>query len=117
REIFLEEEKKFGEESPYRIGIWRALALAAMTDEDREEWISKIIEVYQNPDNEDRIHAAESMAKLGVSPYTVDPEMTQTILNKDTGVLQVFTLWGTHYTSSDMNIETSPKTTLLNILA
>src|SRR5690625_3674895 len=70
--VFKAENEEFGQEEGYRIGIWRVLALASRTDEQRDFWISKIKEVYENDRASDKIHALESLAKLGISVET-DP--------------------------------------------
>jgi solute:Na+ symporter, SSS family len=49
-----------------RVGIWRTLA-AAESSERRAKWVAKLREVMLTPGLPDRIHAAESLAKLGVS--------------------------------------------------
>lgn len=116
RDIFIQEERKFGDESPYRIGIWRVLTKASMTDAEREKWIQNIVDVYKDPSSEDRNHAAETLAKLDVSPYTDAPGITREILNKEFGVLQIFTTWGTQYSLPDITSNFSPKAQLLNIL-
>ena len=49
-----------------RVGIWRTLALAA-SSENRAPWVARLREVMLTPGLPDRIHSAESLAKLGVS--------------------------------------------------
>jgi SSS family solute:Na+ symporter len=48
-----------------RVGIWRTLAMAE-TPERRKQWVSKLRGVMLEPGLPDRIHAAESLSKLGV---------------------------------------------------
>ena len=52
----------------YRIGIWRVLSRAAIQEEQRSEWIAKIRDVFLDEEAPDRLHAAETLGKLG---YTV----------------------------------------------
>ena len=51
-----------GGEPQYRIGIWRVLAQAAQTDQQREPWITKIVAAFRDPRSPDRLHAAETQA-------------------------------------------------------
>ena len=51
-----------GGEPQYRIGIWRVLARAANTEEERDEWIGKIHDVFKDPSSPDRLCAAETLA-------------------------------------------------------
>jgi SSS family solute:Na+ symporter len=54
-----------GEEPQYRIGIWRVLAQAARSDREREPWIAKILAAFHDTRGPDRLHAAETLGKLG----------------------------------------------------
>jgi hypothetical protein len=49
-----------------RVGIWRTLAAAEPADR-RGPWIARLREVMLTPGLPDRVHAAESLAKLSVS--------------------------------------------------
>ena len=49
-----------------RIGLWRALAAAAPSPEIRRHYVDQIAAVFLGRDNPDRIHAIESLCKLGV---------------------------------------------------
>jgi SSS family solute:Na+ symporter len=65
RDVFLAELKAHGSESPYRIGIWRTLALAAETTAARQPWVDRIAAVFVDPAAPDRLHAVETLGKLG----------------------------------------------------
>jgi hypothetical protein len=54
-----------GGEPEYRIGIWRVLAQAAPGDRQREPWVRKIVAAFLDVNGPDRVHAAETLAKLG----------------------------------------------------
>ncbi|MBI3399841.1 MAG: hypothetical protein HY048_00350 [Acidobacteria bacterium] len=54
-----------GGEPQYRIGIWRVLAQAATTEHDRDQWVGKVLAAFLDTDGPDRLHAAETLAKLG----------------------------------------------------
>ncbi len=114
-DIFIEEEKQKGDEYYYRIGIWRVLAQASLNPEEKQQWLDSIAKVFKNPKSPDQIHATESLAKLGVSPYTISAETTDSILNGTHNILWIYTLWGSAYTSvmemSDV------KTKLANVVA
>lgn len=64
---FLQELDRYGEEPEYRIGIWRVLAKATYDPKAKARWISRIREVFLDPDAPDRLHAVETLAKLGVT--------------------------------------------------
>ncbi|WP_460518404.1 sodium:solute symporter [Cyclobacterium sediminis] len=92
-ETFLEQLDKFGELPPYRIGIWRVLAKSAPTKQERQQYIDNILAVYNDPQATDRIHAAETLAKLGVPVSTLAKATTEEILKGEKGSLWVYTLW------------------------
>lgn len=65
REAFLEELKAHGSEPQYRIGIWRTLALASANETGRADWVGRIRAVFVDPASPDRLHAVETLGKLG----------------------------------------------------
>ncbi len=71
-EEFAKELEKHGKEPEYRIGIWRVLAKATYDPKERTRWVHKIRDVFLDSNAPDRLHAVETLAKLG---YTV-PEVT-----------------------------------------
>lgn len=62
---FLEEDKFHATELRYRSGIWRTLARVAPTPAERVAWKAKIAAVFTDVTAPDRLHALESLAKLG----------------------------------------------------
>lgn len=104
KKVFLEEEIQKGKEYYYRTGIWRVLAQASQSQEEKQQWVDSIASVFNNPNAPDYIHAVESMAKLRVSPYSVSAETTDSILNGEHSALWLYTLWGTAYTQ-EINID------------
>lgn len=61
-----ETERALHEEEPrYRIGIWRVLARASGNPDERESWIERIRQVAKDLAAPDRVHAFESLSKLG----------------------------------------------------
>lgn len=71
REVFLEEEKTAGPQ--YRIGVWRVLAQAAPDAQTRKQYVDKIAAVFFDKDASDRLHASETLGKLGYTSH--DPEV------------------------------------------
>lgn len=65
REAFLEEFTGHENEPQYRVGIWRVLARAAFDPQTRDEWTGRIRGAFDDPAGPDRLHAVESLAKLG----------------------------------------------------
>lgn len=49
---------------PMRIGVWRVLARTAETPERKAEFIARIRTALHDPNGPDRVHAAETLAKL-----------------------------------------------------
>lgn len=91
QEAFRQEEKEWGESSPYRIGVWRVLAQSDLPS--RESYVNNIIRAFEDRDGPDRIHAAETLAKLGVSVADAAPEITREVLEGPVNSLYVYTLW------------------------
>ena len=60
RAVFLKEAREHGTQTPYRIGIWRVLAVA----DSRAGWAPKIEAVFLDETAPDRLHALESLGKL-----------------------------------------------------
>ncbi len=65
RSVFLEEVKQHGAELRYRNGIWRVLVQTSETPAERSGWLARIEAIALNPASVDRLHAVESLAKLG----------------------------------------------------
>ena len=59
---------RFDETPIYRITDWRALARVDRTSAAREQWIHNLYRVALTPGLPDRVHAAESIAKLQIAP-------------------------------------------------
>ncbi|MEC3878589.1 hypothetical protein [Parapedobacter sp. 10938] len=90
--VFLEEARQFGDIPKYRVGIWRVLAQVALTSEERESWIGRIVAVYNNPSSVDRLHAIETLAKLGV-PVETSPEWVAGITVDHVDAFTIYKLW------------------------
>lgn len=114
KETFQKEEQKCGTESPYRIGIWRVLAQTDTAPEKKRIWVNKIIDAYRDPNGTDRVHAAETLAKLNISPTKESPEITEKILEGKISPLSIYTLLGVSVSATD-SIKSS-QNPFLNIL-
>jgi len=69
-EAFTEQLRSHGKEPEYRVGIWRVLTRAAYGSDARRRWMAKIRHVFLDPSAPDRLHAVETLAKLG---YRIPP--------------------------------------------
>lgn len=96
KSVFLKEQERHGAESPYRIGIWRVLAQTADIGEEKKVWIDHILKVYGDTNATDRVHAAETLAKLHTSPAENYPEETREILEGPDNPLSVYTHWAVY---------------------
>ena len=101
QQTFEEERKKSESVSPYRIGIWRVLAQVAPTPEEKSVWTDKILQAFLDRHGSDRIHAAETLAKLKISPFDSDVATAQEAMNGEDTALSTYTGWAALYTSKD----------------
>ena len=108
KDIFQTEEEKYGTESPYRIGIWRVLAQANTVPEKKRMWIDKILNAYEDSNGSDRTHAAETLAKLHISPMTECPETAEKILSGGINPLSIYTFWAEGSVSAKDSVKSIP---------
>lgn len=101
KEVFLRENDNSGTQSPYRIGIWRVLAQAEINPDQRRVWIEKIKAAFLDTAGLDRIHAAETLAKLRISPMIGHEAATNVILRGEKSALSLYTRWSVCYTNQD----------------
>ncbi len=87
REVFLKEPQDVPK---YRIGVWRVLAQAALNATDRREYENRILAALLDPNGPDRLHAAETLGKLGVASR--DPEILR-LAKEETGPFQAMVRW------------------------
>nr|WP_295924535.1 hypothetical protein [uncultured Dyadobacter sp.] len=99
QQAFLREEKLWGAKPQYRIGIWRVLAQAATTPAGMKLWTDKIRAVFLDSSATDRTHAAETLAKLKISPLENDRNLTANTLKSPVKSLALYTLWSIAFTS------------------
>lgn len=91
--LALTQLKPFEETPEKRIGYWRAQFLASSESTQRNYWLTKIKKAYLTSSGPDRIHAAESLAKLGVSFKNLNQAVVRQDLNSE-GMIYSFTRWG-----------------------
>lgn len=100
KEVFLQELKRHGDQSQYRIGIWRVLTRLS-SGEEAAKYEKKIVDAFLDLDGKDRIHAIETMAKLELSPLPDHPRKTKIALMSQEKSLAAYTHWAIAYTNSD----------------
>jgi len=96
---FFNEGRKAGNDIQSRIGIWHILAQASLNPEIKQQWVDSIIVRFRTPSPAVCLRAAEALAKLNVSPFTVSREVTDSILSGEHDQIWAYTLWGTAFTS------------------
>ena len=77
---------------PCRIGVWRVLARAAATEEQRQAFIERIRRTMLDPPAPDRVHAAESLAKLGAASPSDSPALLEWLTTASEAA-SVYPLW------------------------
>lgn len=105
KEIFTKELEQYADTPQYRIGIWRVLAREARTDSEQKIWIDKIINVYADTSQPDRLHAAETLAKLNVNLRNIDSDLVTSDLNSKDTLMQVFVFWGSSVAENPDSID------------
>ena len=93
RQVFELELASNGEEPKYKIGIWRVLAQAAPDVAEREQWIGKIRAAFLDPTGPDRLHAAESLAKLGYQVQAREADAFKLVAEAGADPFAVNTRW------------------------
>jgi hypothetical protein len=106
REAYLEEEKQFNTKSQYRIGIWRVLAQTERDSVNRRIWTDKILAAFLDTAGTDRIHAAETLAKLKVSPLSTNENIARLAMESPVSSLATYTQWSAAYSSQDWQLKT-----------
>ena len=92
RKLALSNLKAFQDTPEKRIGYWRVQSMAAKRKLQRIYWTRKIKKAYLTKSSPDRIHAAESLAKLGVSFKKLNQVIVLNDL-KSEGMLYSFCHW------------------------
>jgi SSS family solute:Na+ symporter len=76
----------------YRVGVWRVLARIAPNERVRAQFIHRLRQVMLDRTLSDRLHAAESLAKLGVDDRADRHALEQWITNADDAIA-AFPVW------------------------
>ena len=78
-------------QAPYRVGVLRVLAQAAGEDEAaKAEHVDKILAIFHDEGASDRLHALETLAKLG---YADGTEQVLAAAEPDSGRFQTYARW------------------------
>lgn len=105
------EFSKYADSSQKRIGVWRVMYRLETDGEIRDGLLKRIIQAYVDQDGADRIHAAETLAKLNFSLQNLDDDIIQNDIQYG-GMLGAFVRWG--YSLS--NAGTSNRSLLLELM-
>lgn len=98
---FLKEEALHGDKPQYRIGIWRVLCQATKSSLEKEQWKDKIVAVFANENSPDRLHAIESLAKLGYPLYPRYPVIMDTMLSgSETDPMTLYAHWNNAFSDT-----------------
>lgn len=92
-ETFQEELALHGQEPQYRVGIWRVLAQAERDPRRAAPWVARVRDVFLDPSAPDRLHAVETLAKLG---YKAPEDVRGPFLEAakaPSGAMAVFSRW------------------------
>jgi len=74
---------------PHRIGVWRVLA-RAQADDARQRYIARVRDAFLDIDGPDRLHAAETLAKLGYAERLVE---LLRVAREESGAFQAYARW------------------------
>lgn len=102
KKVFLRENELHGTEPRYRIVIWRVLAQTEGTPEGKMKWARKVLAVFGNREAPDRLHASETLARLGISPLEELGEATRNALASPSPNLRVYTRWAISFSSDSV---------------
>jgi hypothetical protein len=90
---FQREQTLHGEEPKYRIGIWRVLAQAVTSEREHDRWVDQILTAFLDTAGPDRLHAAETLAKLGYRAGGREVDAFGLVAREGRGPLAVDARW------------------------
>lgn len=103
------ELKPYEKEPQKRIGYWRSAYRLARNSETKLVWLNKILAAYSDSNGQDRIHAAESLAKIN---YSLKNYHSNDVVKQDLDfsdkLLSSFVLWSTCIGDKSTNEEAQP---------
>lgn len=115
--IFLEENNKYGTESPYRVPLWRVLAQTETDSVKKEKWIDKILGAWMDTSATDRAHAAESLSKLKISLSKLQPELTSKVITSAPWPLSTYTFFSASVGITDPDSIRSNRAAFIGLLS
>jgi HEAT repeat protein len=77
--------------------VWRVLSQTETDQAKKNEWHEKVLNAFGDLKGPDRLHAAETLAKMRQSPLAKYPEATQESLHDTSRNMQVYTQWAVSY--------------------
>lgn len=92
-QLFTHELEVHGGVPQYRIGIWRVLSRAAVQSGKHDQWWPRIVEAYADPSGPDRLHAAETLAKLGRPLGEADEQIARGLMQSSEPLLAATSAW------------------------
>ncbi|NIA15761.1 MAG: sodium/solute symporter [Nitrospiraceae bacterium] len=92
-EAFKAELAVNGNEPQYRIGIWRVLARAERTEEARAQYVDWIRAAFLDTSGPDRLHAIETLAKLGHAFSEEEVAAAEAAIAADPKVFAAYGRW------------------------
>lgn len=98
---FLQEEKSHHDVPKYRVVTWRVLAQTETDPTMKKKWTDQVFKAFADENGLDRIHAAETLGKLKLSPMDDFADATNKILTTEKENLYVYTLWASSHASAD----------------
>ncbi len=98
RRVFLDELATGNDVRPYRIGIWRVLAGSAPSAAERAEWVARTEAVVLESRTIDRLHAVESLGKLGHGPTSAAVRAALKTMSQGSAAEAMFPYWVLHLT-------------------
>ena len=93
RECFLKELETSATTPKYRIGIWRVLARAEHGADQKAAWLAPIKAAFLDEAGPDRLHAVETLAKLGYRPPPEARPRFEAALAAEDGAMRAYAAW------------------------
>ena len=97
---FLKEDELHHNVPKYRVVVWRVLAQAETEPAMKKKWTDQVFKAFADENGLDRIHAAETLGKLKLSPMDNFSAETNKILSTEKENLYVYTLWASSHASA-----------------
>ncbi|WP_437223027.1 HEAT repeat domain-containing protein [Planctomicrobium sp. SH661] len=80
-------------EPKLRIGIWRVLAQSSQNEVERKAMTGRIRDAFMDRNGPDRVHAAESLGKLGYVPTPKERAAFEEVISGDDPDLSAYAIW------------------------